>query len=199
MIIFDIMKKVIIIGAGPAGLTAAYELLGRSKDYEVIILEESDRIGGISQTVRYKNNRMDLGGHRFFSKIDRVNKMWDELMPLQGSLSYDDKVLGRERELAAGGPDPEKEDIVMLRRTRLSRIYFAHKFFDYPISGKVFGQMGFGMMMKAGFSYLHSCISKKPEDCLENFYIKPAFTIVFLIAKADFYCFYIRVFLFCAK
>ena len=165
------MKKVIIIGAGPAGLTAAYELLGRSKDYEVIILEESDRIGGISQTVRYKNNRMDLGGHRFFSKIDRVNKMWDELMPLQGSLSYDDKVLGRERELAAGGPDPEKEDIVMLRRTRLSRIYFAHKFFDYPISGKVFGQMGFGMMMKAGFSYLHSCVSKKPEDCLENFYI----------------------------
>lgn len=165
------MDKIIVIGAGPAGLTAAYELLKKKSGYEIIILEESDRIGGISQTVKYKNYRMDLGGHRFFSKIDRVNEMWDEIMPLQGKLSYDDKVLGRERALAENGPDPEVQDRVMLKRTRVSRIYFGRKFFDYPISGKVFGQMGLGMMMKAGFSYLGSCFSKKPEDCLENFYI----------------------------
>lgn len=166
------MKKIVIIGAGPAGLTAAYELLKRDPEqFDITILEESDRIGGISQTVRYKNNRMDLGGHRFFSKIDRVNKMWDELMPLQGSLSFDDKLLGRERELAPGGPDPEKTDRVMLRRTRVSRIYFDRKFFDYPVSAKVFGQMGLGSTFSAGMSYLKSCVVKKPENCLENFYV----------------------------
>ncbi len=164
-------KKVIIIGAGPAGLTAAYELLSRSDEFEIDILEESGRIGGISQTVKYKGFRMDLGGHRFFSKIDRVNKMWNSFMPLQGYPSYDDKLLGRERALAQGGPDPEKEDMVMLRRTRVSRIYFNRKFFDYPVSAKVFGQMGPGMTVKAGMSYLHSCISKQNEDNLEGFYI----------------------------
>ena len=64
------MKKVIIIGAGPAGLTAAYELLKDNKgEYEVTVLEETNAIGGISKTVNYKGNRMDMGGHRFFSKI----------------------------------------------------------------------------------------------------------------------------------
>lgn len=62
------MEKVIIIGAGPAGLTAAIELLKNGGDYDVTILEGSQAIGGISQTVRYNGNRMDIGGHRFFSK-----------------------------------------------------------------------------------------------------------------------------------
>lgn len=163
--------KIVIIGAGPAGLTAAYELLKRSSEHTVEIYECSDSIGGISQTVRYKNHRMDLGGHRFFSKIDRVNEMWDEILPIQGELSYDDKILGRERNLSEGGPDPESCDEVMLKRTRISRIYFKKKFFDYPISAKVFGQMGFGSLVTAGFSYLSSCIVKKEEDNLENFYI----------------------------
>ena len=61
------MKRVLIIGAGPAGLTAAYELLERSDDYEIIMFEESDFFGGISKTVNYKGNFMDMGGHRFFS------------------------------------------------------------------------------------------------------------------------------------
>ena len=66
-------KKVLIIGAGPAGLTAAYELLKAASDeMEVTIIEESGEIGGISKTVQYKKNRMDIGGHRFFSKDDRV-------------------------------------------------------------------------------------------------------------------------------
>ena len=62
------MKKVVIIGAGPAGITAAFQLLKNTKDeYEIIILEESNEIGGISRTVRHNGNRMDIGGHRFFS------------------------------------------------------------------------------------------------------------------------------------
>ena len=74
------MKKVIIIGAGPAGLTAGYELLeNENKDYEVIILEESQEIGGISKTVKYNGNRMDIGGHRFFSKDSRVMDFWEKL------------------------------------------------------------------------------------------------------------------------
>lgn len=78
------MKRVVIIGAGPAGLTAGYELLKEGKnDYEVIILEESSEIGGISKTVKYHGNRMDIGGHRFFSKDDRVMQFWKELMPIQ--------------------------------------------------------------------------------------------------------------------
>ena len=116
------MKKVIIIGAGPAGLTAANELLKDGKDYDVTILESSQAIGGISQTVRYNGNRMDIGGHRFFSKSDEVMKWWSDLMPIQGKPSFDDKKLGREKPLEEGGPDPETEDRVMLVRTRVSRI-----------------------------------------------------------------------------
>ncbi len=73
-------RKAIIIGAGPAGLTAALELLRRT-DVQPVILEASDEIGGISRTIRYKGNRMDIGGHRFFSKSDRVMQWWLELMP----------------------------------------------------------------------------------------------------------------------
>ena len=65
-------KKVVIIGAGPAGLTAAYELLKQKEKYDVTILEASNQVGGISKTINYKGNRMDLGGHRFFSKSKRV-------------------------------------------------------------------------------------------------------------------------------
>ena len=77
------IKKVYVIGAGPAGLTAAYELLKQSKDYEVTVLEESDAMGGISKTVNYKGNRMDMGGHRFFSKVPEVNEWWNKMLPLQ--------------------------------------------------------------------------------------------------------------------
>ena len=165
-------KTAIIIGAGPAGLTAAYQLL-KETDVKPIILEESEFIGGISRTAEYKGNRMDLGGHRFFSKSDEVNALWRELIAVQGAPSYDDKKLGVEKELSAGGPDPEKEDRVMLVRNRISRILFLHKFFDYPISLKAetFINMGFSRTVKAGFGYVKSAIFKKEEDSLENFYI----------------------------
>lgn len=165
-------KTAVIIGAGPAGLTAAYELL-RNTDILPIIFEESDFIGGISRTAQYKGNRMDIGGHRFFSKIDRVNELWQELMPVQGKPSFDDIKTGTEKELAENGPDPEKEDKVLLIRNRVSRIYYLRKFFDYPISLKpeTFINMGFTRTLKAGFGYIHSCFFKKEEDSLENFYI----------------------------
>lgn len=167
------MKKAYIIGAGPAGLTAAYELLKQSNEYEVVVLEESDAMGGISKTVNYKGNRMDMGGHRFFSKVPEVNEWWNNMLPLQGAPTYDDIVLDRKMTLASGGPDPEKVDRVMLRRHRVSRIYYNKKFFDYPISFKLetFTNLGLITDIQAGFSYLASVIHKRKENSLEDFYI----------------------------
>lgn len=179
-----LMKKALIIGGGPAGLTAAYELLKGSQaakhqmdapreEYEVLVFEESDLLGGISKTVEYKGNRMDMGGHRFFSKDPKVNEWWNEMLPLQGAPAYDDIILHRTPPLSKGGPDPEKTDRVMLTRNRVSRIYFDRKFFDYPISMKweTFKNMGLLTTFQAGFSYLASVLHKRKENSLEDFYI----------------------------
>ena len=146
------MKKVIIIGAGPAGLTAGFELLKKApEEYSVTIYEESNAIGGISRTVRHKGNRMDIGGHRFFSKDKQVMQWWEEMMPRQGKPSFDDIILGREKNLSENGPDPEETDRVMLVRNRVSRIYYKKKFFDYPVSLKwdTIKNMGFDALIPA--------------------------------------------------
>lgn len=167
------MKKVLIIGAGPAGLTAAYELLSRSNDYHVAVFEESSCMGGISRTVNHNGCRMDMGGHRFFSKVPEVNKWWEKMMPSQGALPNDDKILGRTSRITPGGPDPDLTDRVMLIRNRLSRIFFRHKFFDYPVSLKfsTIRNMGLFTTIAAGLSYLKSALFKREEKSLEDFYI----------------------------
>ncbi|MBP5304194.1 MAG: NAD(P)/FAD-dependent oxidoreductase [Clostridia bacterium] len=167
------MKKVIVIGGGPAGLTAAYELLDKSKEMDVTVLEESHDMGGISKTVNYKGNRMDMGGHRFFSKVPEVNEWWEKMLPCQGAPSKDDLMLERSVALEENGPDPEKEDRVMLTRNRVSRIFFNQKFFDYPISMKfeTIKNMGLGTTFVAGFSYLKTLVCKRKENSLEDFYI----------------------------
>ena len=109
-------QTVVIIGGGPAGLTAAWELVkdGGAETYDVTVLEATREFGGISRTVKHNGNRMDIGGHRFFSKDDRIMAWWRETLPLQGAPSYDDKKLGRHHDLEPGGPDPETCDKVML-------------------------------------------------------------------------------------
>lgn len=163
--------NITIIGAGPAGLTAAWELL--QKGHQVTVLEASECVGGISQTIHHHKQRIDIGGHRFFSKDERVMKWWQDVLPCQGAPAKDDLKLGRDARVVPGGPDPEATDEVFLIRHRVSRIYYKGKFFDYPISFKpqTFINMGLGTSMVAGFSYLASCIHKLPEDSLENFYI----------------------------
>ena len=102
-------RQAIIIGAGPAGLTAALELLRRT-DIQPVILEASGEIGGISRTIRYRGNRMDIGGHRFFSKSDRVMQWWMDLMPpeiLPGE-SPEITYQGRQRRVAVPAHLPQE-------------------------------------------------------------------------------------------
>lgn len=168
------MKTAVVIGAGPAGLTAAYELLEKGGvDWRPIVLESLGDVGGIARTLVRNGRRFDIGPHRFFSKSDEVNALWSKLMPLQGSPSKDDILLDRACTLTAGGPDPEKTDRVMLRRHRLTRIYYLRHFFDYPISIKpaTFIAMGLVRTFKAGMSYIWSCFFKREEKSLEDFYI----------------------------
>lgn len=166
-------KHAIIIGAGPAGLTAAYELLQRT-DIKPIILEATNDIGGISKTVRYKGNRIDIGGHRFFSKSDRVMEWWKRLFPIQGAPAIDDKILGRTLNFSINGPDPDNDNNVLLLRNRVSRIYFLRKFFDYPVSLSLNTIKNLGVLRfsKVCLSYIWSKIfPRKNEIYLESFFI----------------------------
>lgn len=168
------MKQIIaIIGAGPAGLTSAFELLKQSDKYEVIVFEESNQIGGISQTVNHNGNRIDIGGHRFFSKDQNVMKWWLERLPLQGQKSIDDALLNRDSSVSEGGPNPNEIDKVFLFRKRISRIFYKKHFFDYPITVNftTIKNLGFVTTILAGFSYIKSTIVKQKESNLENFYI----------------------------
>ena len=129
-------KKAIIIGAGPAGLTAAYELLKRT-DIIPIILEKSGDIGGISKTINFKGNRMDMGPHRFFSKSDRVMKWWLNIMPLEETkghnqtISYQNKSreISQPSENTGESTMKDGSDKRMLLIQRLTRIYFLRKSF----------------------------------------------------------------------
>ncbi len=169
-------ENIIIIGAGPAGLGCAYYLL-KNTDFKPIIIEESQYIGGISRTHNHNGNRMDLGGHRFFSKNDEVMNLWTEIFPVQELPSKDQILLADDETKRQWenktGVDPEKTDEVLLKRNRLSRIYFLKKFFDYPISFKLetFLNMGFFNVLTAGFGYIYACFKKRKENSLEDFYI----------------------------
>ncbi|HMD97927.1 MAG TPA: NAD(P)/FAD-dependent oxidoreductase [Terriglobia bacterium] len=174
------MKKkptAIIIGAGPAGLTAAYELLTRT-EIQPIVLEMSDAMGGLSRTVNYKGNRIDIGGHRFFSKSDRVMEWWLNFLPLQqlGEARAEVTYQHQHRSVAPSSvaPDPDHEDRVMLLRNRLSRIYFMRRFFNYPIALSIDTIRKLGPLRTAliGLSYARSVLFPiRPEKTLEDFFI----------------------------
>ena len=170
-------QRAIIIGAGPAGLTAAYELLTRTA-IKPILLESADCVGGICRTVNYKGNRIDIGGHRFFSKSDRVMKWWLRILPLQMAESNSVAIhyQGKERTVFSNGagPDPAVEDRVMLLRPRKSRCYYLRRFFDYPItlSRDTLAKLGLWRACRIGASYLRSVLFPlKEETTLEQFFI----------------------------
>ena len=167
-------KTAVIIGAGPAGLTAAYELLTRS-DVKPIVLEKSTYMGGISRTVNYKGNRIDIGGHRFFSKSDRVMDWWLQHMPPADPSAAGQTIAyqNRHREVPAA-VTPANADAVMLLRERKSRIYFLRKFFEYPItlSAQTLRNLGLVRTIKIGFSYLWTALfPPRHVENLEQFFI----------------------------
>ena len=171
-------RTALIIGAGPAGLTAAYELLKRT-DVHPLVLEKSQEIGGIARTARYKDNRIDIGGHRFFSKSDRVMNWWIQVMPVERSTagaSFQINYQGQKRDVqsATAGPDAASEDRVMLVRNRKSRIYFLRRFFDYPIqlSADTLKKLGLARTIRIAISYARSAAMQiRPEKTLEQFFI----------------------------
>jgi len=180
------MKTAVMIGAGPAGLTAALELLRRS-DVRPIVLEATSRVGGISCTIRHNGNRMDIGGHRFFSKSDRVMDWWTELMPIAASedgtgmhaIHYQNK----SRTIAAGNGDSGDPDLTMLVRPRKSRIYFLRSFFDYPLAlnAETLRQLGLWRTLKIGIGYLRAKLfPRKNEKTLEDFLINRFGTELYL-------------------
>lgn len=171
-------KTAIIIGAGPAGLTAAYEFATRS-DIKPVVIELSGCAGGIARTVNYKGNRIDLGGHRFFSKSERVMAWWTRILPIQGGASAGPEGIGlayqNQRcrlDLSRDGPDPDACDDVMLVRPRVSRILFDRQLFDYPLKptlttlAKLGWMNSFGILGSYGKARLFPV---RPELTLEDF------------------------------
>ena len=191
-------KVAVIAGAGPAGLTAAYELLKRT-DMRPVVLEASNTVGGIARTHNHKGNLIDVGGHRFFSRSDRVMNWWFNILPPQGQpaldtrlrqhvIQYADTVTqdylcaaaappgvqldGKRRVRPA--PDPELEEEVMLHRPRVSRIFYRRAFFDYPLALNLSAarKMGVGNTALVGASYLKSrFFPLQDETYLEAFFI----------------------------
>jgi len=179
MTVLDKKKKIAVIaGAGPAGLTAALELLRRS-DITPIVFEADAQVGGISKTINYHGNRMDLGGHRFFSKSDWVMRWWQEILPVAEEQTPSESALrihyqGQSRDLMPEVLGPASSDAVMLVRQRLSRIFYRRRFFDYPLTLNASTVKNLGLIeaLQIGLSYgraqLHSI---SPELTLEDFLI----------------------------
>lgn len=182
--------KIIVIGGGVAGLTAVYKLIDEdiNQEHEITLVEMENRFGGISATLESNGNKIDIGGHRFFTKDESVKNLWFDILGKQGALSKEQLILGIEKtfdkkyikhNMKSKTPievdtiDPELSDDVFLERDRLSRIYFLNKFFDYPVtlSFNTIKNLGIVRMCKIGFTYICAKLFPKKEDNLENFFI----------------------------
>jgi protoporphyrinogen oxidase len=168
----------VIAGAGPAGLTAALEMLRRT-GITPIVIEADSQVGGISKTVNYRGNRMDLGGHRFFSKSDWVMRWWQEILPVaEGEVPQSHALRihyhGQARDLTSAGSAPTTSNAVMLVRRRVSRIFYRRRFFDYPLTMNASTVKNLGLIeaLKIGLSYGRAqLVSRAPEVSLEDFLI----------------------------
>ena len=173
-------KIAVIVGAGPAGLTAALELIRRT-DLRPIVLEAGDEVGGIARTIDCGGFRIDLGGHRFFSKSDWVMQWWQQILPLERASAPDGALSigyrNQRREVAPSvqrGDADGQSDRVMLVRRRLSRIYFQRKFFDYPVklNPTTIARLGPWRCIRAAVSYARASVfPRRPEANLEDFLV----------------------------
>ncbi len=176
-------KKVIIIGAGPAGLTAGLELLRRAKEYHVVIYEQNDYVGGISATIEHEGNLMDLGGHRFFTKNSRVQNWWFSVLPIRAvekeenfTISYQNQTATIDSQSVKNLEESSKsaDKSHFLIRERYSRILFNRHFLSYPIKLEwaVFKSLGLRRALLSGVTYFkRQLFPKYPEESLEDFFI----------------------------
>ena len=169
------MKTAVIIGAGPAGLTAAYESLTKT-NIKPIVIEIDKQPGGLSKTIDYKGNKIDIGGHRFFSKSKKVIDWWLKFLPLDPA--YKDQSIhlryqNKGTDYVAGASRFTDPDKIMLVRKRKSRIFYNKKFFDYPLrlNRQTIRNLGLLKIGRIGFSYLYAKLfPKKKEETLEHFF-----------------------------
>ncbi|WP_240097525.1 NAD(P)/FAD-dependent oxidoreductase [Thermomonas flagellata] len=167
---------VVIIGAGPAGLTAALELQAAGI-HDVTVLEADTQVGGISRTVVHHGNRIDIGGHRFFSKSDWVMDWWRALLPVAApadpAAARELRYQGASADVPAGTASESDHDVLLVR-SRLSRIYFNRRFFDYPLklNPDTLLKLGPWKTFTFGLSYVWARLRpRKPEASLEDFLI----------------------------
>lgn len=166
-------KKVVIIGAGPAGLTAAYEL-SLKEGYEIVILEADKQVGGLSKTIDYKGNKIDIGGHRFFSKSDWVLDWWQQFLPIATESGYVDTVYQNQiKRVVLSNRKGHTEDMMMVR-PRKSRIYHSNFLFDYPLklNLRTFKGIGLWKSIQITYSLIYAKIFPiASETTLEHFFI----------------------------
>ena len=169
-------KTAVVAGAGPAGLTAALELLRRS-DVTPLVFDLDAQVGGISKTIQYRGNRMDLGGHRFFSKSDWVMRWWQAILPVAATEPERPVRIAYQRQSRDFVPDTvahTSADRVMLVRERLSRIFYRRRFFDYPLklNANTLRNMGIAETLRVGSSYAKAqVLPRSPEASLEDFFV----------------------------
>lgn len=170
-------KSIVIIGAGPAGLTAARELQ-IAGFANITVIEADEQVGGISRTINYKGNRIDIGGHRFFSKSDWVMQWWANVLPVQINTKNESLNLRyrgqQRRDLPQDIAAVEGGEKVMLVRNRLSRIYYNKKFFDYPLKLNLdaLRKLGLRKTITFGLSYVVARLNPiKSEKSLQDFLI----------------------------
>lgn len=164
-------QKVLIIGAGPAGLAAAYKLLKDSNKYDVTILEKEKEIGGLCKTISFKNKLLDYGVHFYrISEYKEFNDIVYNLIPIEDNDSINNNLISK---YVIKGENQFNTDNIMLINSATSNIYFNNKFYAYPIKINLdtIKKMGIINLFKIGFSYLKVLIHKKEETNLENYYI----------------------------
>ena len=169
-------QNIVIIGGGPAGLTAALELQATGIR-DITVIEADQQVGGISRTVEHHGNRIDIGGHRFFSKSDWVMDWWRGMMPVAAPANPDAARKLQYQGATADAPAAtasETDEDVMLLRSRLSRIYFNKQFFDYPLKLNLDSMLKLGpwKVFNFGISYVWAHLNPiHPEKSLEDFMV----------------------------
>lgn len=180
-------KTVVIIGAGPAGLACAYELI-KNSEIQPIIIEKLPCVGGLSRTVYKNGSGVDIGGHRLHTSDEYIKSIWFQFLKKQNAPAIDDLFCQRELNFSKDGANPNEVDDVMMIRRRFSSIIYNSKFFPYPLKFELSTFLNLGLItsFKAGLSYIKSMIFKRKEVTLEDFMVNRFGYVLYSIFFKDY-------------